>query len=61
MSKLTKHKNGSTTAYNRQIRKDNKKRPCIMLIDGVGIDLESSYDITVSKDTNKIYLVKVKP
>lgn len=60
MSKLTKHKNGSTTVYGRKIRKENKKRPCIMLIDGVGIDLESSYDITVSKSTDDIWLKKVK-
>jgi hypothetical protein len=31
-----------------------------MLIDGVGIDLESSYDITVSKSTDDIWLKKVK-
>ena len=61
MSKLTKHKNGSTTAHNRKIRKDNKGRPCIMLIDGIGIDPESCYNVTVSADTKTIKMEKVEP
>lgn len=60
MSKLTKHKNGSTTAYNRKIRKDNEGRPCIMLIDRIGITLGSCYNVTVSADTKTIKLEKVE-